>query len=75
MKKLISVLLCVALMFTFLTMISSAADGAAAADGTETILSIIANLLKNANWGAILAVLVQTVQTFLRIIGAAGTAA
>lgn len=71
MKKLISVLLCVALMFTFLTVISSAADVSAAADGTETIWDIIVNLLKNAHWDQILGVLMQTVQTFLRIIGKA----
>ena len=69
MKKIISVLLCVALMFTFLTVISSAADGAAA--GTETIWDMIVSLLTNANWASILSILTVTIQTFLRIIGAA----
>lgn len=71
MKKILSVLLCVALMFTFLTVISSAADASAAADGTETIWDIIVNLLQNAHWDQILKILVVTVQTFLRIIGQA----
>ena len=71
MKKLISVLLCVALMFTFLTVISSAADASAAEEGAETIMTIIVNLLKSADWSKVLTVLVQTIQTFLRLIGAA----
>ena len=71
MKKILSVLLCVALMFTFLTVISSAADASAAANGTETIWDIIVNLLQNAHWDQILKILVVTVQTFLRIIGQA----
>lgn len=71
MKKILAVLLCVALMFTFLTVISSAADLSAAADGSETIFDIIVNLLQNAHWDQILKILIQTVQTFLRIIGQA----
>ncbi len=70
MKKLISVLLCVALMFTFMTVISSAADITAADAGTETIFDILMNLLKGANWAQILGILTTTVQTFLRMIGA-----
>ena len=69
MKKIISVLLCIAMMFTFLTVISFAADGAAA--GTETIWDMIVKLLSNADWSAILKILTITVQTFLRIIGQA----
>lgn len=69
MKKIISVMLCIAMMFTFLTVISSAADGAAA--GTETIWDMIVKLLTNADWAAILKILTITVQTFLRVIGAA----
>ena len=68
MKKIISVLLCIAMMFTFLTVISSAADGAA---GNETIFDIIVNLLTHADWASILNILRVTIQTFLRIIGAA----
>lgn len=69
MKKIISVLLCIAMMFTFLTVISFAAEGAT--DGSETIWDMIVNLLSNAKWDEILKILVVTVQTFLRIIGAA----
>ena len=69
MKKIISVMLCIAMMFTFLTVISSAADGAAA--GTETIWDMIVKLLTSADWAAILKILTITVQTFLRVIGAA----
>jgi hypothetical protein len=68
MKKLISVLLCIVLMFTFLTVMSSAAD----ADGSETIANILYQLGQNANWGQIFGILLQTLQTFLRIIGALG---
>lgn len=70
MKKIISVLLCIAMMFTFLTVIScAAADGAT--DGSETIWDIIIKLMTNANWADILKILVVTIQTFLRMIGAA----
>ena len=55
MKKIISVMLCIAMMFTFLTVISSAADGAAA--GTETIWDMIVKLLSSADWSAILKIL------------------
>ena len=72
MKKLISVLLCVAMMFTFLTVISSAADAAApAADGAETIFNMLLQLLAGVKWEEILAMLATTIQTLLRIIGAA----
>lgn len=36
----------------------------------EKIVDIIMGLLKDANWGQILGVLIQTVQTFLKMIGA-----
>ncbi|MBQ7542284.1 MAG: hypothetical protein IJT44_08370 [Clostridia bacterium] len=67
MKKIISVLLCVALMFTFLTVISFAADGDAT--GEETIWGMFSYLLEHADWGAILQIFVATIQTFLRMIG------
>ena len=69
MKKIISVMLCIAMMFTFLTVIASAADLATA--GSETIWDMIVKLLSSADWGAILKILAVTVQTFLRVIGAA----
>ena len=36
----------------------------------ESIFEIIVSLLKNADWAAILKVLTQTVDTFLKMIGA-----
>ena len=36
----------------------------------EKIFDIIVGLLKGADWSSILSVLMQTVETFLRIIGA-----
>ena len=35
----------------------------------EKILDIIMGLLKSANWGQILGVFIQTISTFLKIIG------
>ena len=71
MKKLISVLLCIAMMFTFLTVISSAADGDAAATGVETIFNMLLNLLKDVDWSSILSVFTATIQTLMRLFGAA----
>lgn len=69
MKKWISVLLCIAMMFTFFTVISSAADGAAA--GAETIFNMLMKLLAGVDWTSILSVLSATVQTLMRLFGAA----
>ena len=69
MKKLIAVLLCVAMMFTFLTVFSFAAEGDPAAGGTESIFSMLLNLLKDVDWSSILSVLSITIQTLLRIFG------
>ena len=69
MKKLISVLLCIAMMFTFFTVISSAADGAAA--GAETIFNMLMKLLSGVDWTSILSVFTTTIQTLMRLIGAA----
>ena len=71
MKKLISVLLCVALMFTFLTVISSAADGEAAVAGAETIFNMLMKLLAGVDWTSVLSVLTATIQTLMRLFGAA----
>ena len=35
----------------------------------EKIVDILGALIKDANWGQILGILIQTVQTFLRLIG------
>lgn len=35
----------------------------------EKIADIIVNLLKDANWGQILGVFLQTISTFLKMIG------
>lgn len=37
----------------------------------ETIFDMIVGLLSNADWGAILKILAQTIDTIKRIIGAA----
>lgn len=37
----------------------------------EKIVDIIMGLLKSANWGQILSVLISTIQTFLKMIGQA----
>lgn len=72
MKKLIAVLLCVAMMFTFLTVISAAADGAAAAaTGAETIFNMLMQLLAGVDWTKILSVFTATIQTLMRMFGAA----
>ena len=71
MKKLISVLLCIAMMFTFLTVISAAADGEAAATGAETIFNMLMQLLAGVDWTKILSVFTTTIQTLMRLIGAA----
>ena len=70
MKKLISVLLCIAMMFTFLTVISSAADGAAA-NGAETIFSMLVKLLSGVDWSSIMSVFTATINTLMRLFGAA----
>lgn len=67
MKKLISVLLCFALMFTFLTMIASGADVSAAEEGNETILSIIVKLLQGVNWGTIITMIMETFKTLINM--------
>ncbi len=69
MKKLISVLLCIAMMFTFLTVISFAADGDAAATGAETIFNMLMKLLSGVDWTSILSVFTATIQTLMRLFG------
>lgn len=68
MKKVISILLCVAMMFTFLTLISAAADGAVAPDGSETILGILGKLIQGANWGQIIGILTQSLVKIFQIL-------
>lgn len=70
MKKVIAVLLCIATMFAFLTLISSAADVAAADDGSETIMGILQKLIEGANWGQIFGILVQSLIKIGSIFGA-----
>lgn len=74
-KKLVSVLLCVALMASFLCVISYAGsidEGQAAEDGK--LLEFIANLFKNVDWSKILTILVQTFKTIFSMIGIGGAA-
>ena len=68
MKKVISILLCVAMMFTFLTLISAAADGSVASDGSETILGILGKLIQGANWGQIIGILTQSLVKIFQIL-------
>ena len=69
-KKLVSVLLCVAMIFS-LTVISFAGDQTtieqAISDGN--LIEFIIMLFSNVNWESIITILVQTVRTFLNIFG------
>ena len=67
MKKLVSVLLCIAMMFTFLSVISFAAEDASAG---SSVVDLLLGLLKGVDWASIIKVLAATIQTFLRMIGA-----
>lgn len=70
-KKLVSVLLCVAMMFTLLTVVSFAGDQTtieqAISDGK--LLDFISMLFSNVDWSSILTILVQTVNTVLNLFG------
>ncbi len=75
LKKILSVVLCMAMMFTFMTVISFAADGDVTpvdpgTPGAETIMNLIKALLTNVNWASIIAILTTTVQTIMRLLGA-----
>ena len=65
MKKLISVLLCIVVMFTFLTVISSAADGTA--EEANEFWGFIQDMMTKINWAQILSILVTTITTIVKI--------
>ena len=71
MKKIISVLLCIAMLFTFMTVIASAADADSAVAGAETIFDMLLKLLSAVDWTSILSVFSATVQTLMRLFGGA----
>jgi len=70
-KKLVSVLLCVAMMFALLTVVSFAGDQTtieqAISDGK--LLDFIGMLFSNVDWSSILTILVQTINTVLNLFG------
>ncbi len=68
MKKIISVLLCIALMFTFMT-VFAAAEGDGDSSGAETIFSVLLGLLEHVDWTSILSVLAATLETLGRMFG------
>lgn len=69
-KKLVSVLLCIAMIFS-LTVVSFAVDQTtieqAISDGK--FIEFLIMLFSNVNWESIITILVQTVRTFLNIFG------
>lgn len=74
LKKILSVALCIAMMFTFMTIISFAADGDVVAPnpgtpGAETIINLLKGLLANVDWASIIAILTTTIQTISRLLG------
>ena len=71
MKKIISVLPCIAMLFTFMTVIAAAEDAGTPDGGSsvESILTMLMNLLKQVDWSKILTVLTQTIATLSKLFG------
>jgi hypothetical protein len=72
LKKSLAVVLCMAMMFTVLNVISFAADGDVApidpgTPGFQTLVNVVKGLIANVDWASVLAMLKTTFQTIMNL--------